>query len=1096
MAINNSTKVSRTTAISNTSTSSTCRSTTSVKSYNTLVKATNMQKSGNTAITSSPALSAISAATAAVTGKLARPTPPSTTATTTAGISTTSLKLLYKFIIFAILICTAPSLVSGRRHAPLLVEESEGTRRNNRPVVSECQFGKTVREIGSTWFADLGPPFGVMYCIRCECVAVPKKRRIVVRVQCKNIKHECPPTLCNDPIQLPGKCCKTCPGDKNDTDVSLDVPAPVTIEEEERNMKHFAALLTGRTSHFLKGEEMKAMYATSTYNPQNIVATGRFLFHKKNLYYSFYTSSKNNRPRTIQFVNDAGTILEEHQLQAPLSDMQSVYQNATGKICGVWRRVPRDYKRLLRDERLHVVLLWSRKDQIDLALGGKIGLYTALQKEMFSSLLEPAPGTKSTLMNGAGGTAIVSTTSGAAASVHLTLVFNGVFSSDEYLDSPINIRVESPDRKEIVLDELQKVRKPSAEINVLEISSPISIPMLRLMSRGKLLLTIESKKNPHLRIQGSIITRTTCELFQTLLTPHNSESKTKSSGLAWGFLNTDGSLSYNIETDNISTKDRPEINLMEDLGKRKTMLENLTPTFNFNQAIGTIDKLGPKALESLYEGDLGVNIAIENEPSLIRGHFVSRPIADARDSAEPILLKRVENATTAPTHAMGMAWLAIDNECNLHYEITVNGFQSNSQDLQIYLEEKPIEAIGAPVTRKLLEEFSGSYMEGYVLGMPSNDLVKLENSVCYLEIHTKENSKPLLRGKLKSTKVPSHCFPIHTDNNVPNVPGDHSDSNLIAADAKCFHSGRFYDESEQWRNANDVCQMCACQHGQPTCEPIKCPAVQCKPNEELVRRDGECCSMCLPQSVAIETESVAEQNGRGCRLGDQFHLAGAIWHPFLPPNGFDTCTTCTCDVLTLEVRCPRMICPPLPCSEKVAYRPDKKACCKVCPESKSLRGDKAGPSNPNVLQDQASHKTISTEEILSQGGCKVLNKVYENGQEWHPILASHGEQKCIKCRCKDSKVNCDRKRCSRSTCQQTRISAKRKFYEKPGVGGANANEPAIDECCSTQCRRSRRHHRRVHQDRPGNADERQQQQSKRLQQQTNLNRSGSNGHSS
>lgn len=39
-------------------------------------------------------------------------------------------------------------------------------------TVSECQFGKTVREIGSTWFADLGPPFGVMYCIRCECVAV------------------------------------------------------------------------------------------------------------------------------------------------------------------------------------------------------------------------------------------------------------------------------------------------------------------------------------------------------------------------------------------------------------------------------------------------------------------------------------------------------------------------------------------------------------------------------------------------------------------------------------------------------------------------------------------------------------------------------------------------------------------------------------------------------------------------------------------------------------------------------------------------------------------------------------------------------------
>lgn len=26
--------------------------------------------------------------------------------------------------------------------------------------------------MGSSWFADLGPPFGVMYCIKCECVPV------------------------------------------------------------------------------------------------------------------------------------------------------------------------------------------------------------------------------------------------------------------------------------------------------------------------------------------------------------------------------------------------------------------------------------------------------------------------------------------------------------------------------------------------------------------------------------------------------------------------------------------------------------------------------------------------------------------------------------------------------------------------------------------------------------------------------------------------------------------------------------------------------------------------------------------------------------
>ncbi|XP_068159341.1 dorsal-ventral patterning protein Sog [Drosophila tropicalis] len=1001
------------------------------------------------------------------TSPMGKTTTAATTTTITAGRCFCQPRHLLILAIFLVVACFSQPVL-GRRHAPLMFEESDTGRRSNRPAVTECQFGKVLRELGSTWYADLGPPFGVMYCIKCECVAMPKKRRIVARVQCRNIKNECPPAKCDDPISLPGKCCKTCPGDRNnDTDVASDVPVP--SEEEERNMKHYAALLTGRTSYFLKGEEMKSMY--TTYNPQNVVATARFLFHKKNLYYSFYTSAKVGRPRAIQFVDDGGVILEEHQLETTLTGTLSVYQNATGKICGVWRRVPRDYKRILRDDRLHVVLLWGNKHQSELALAGKVAKYTALQSELFSSLLEPSS-IQDPQLAGAGGTAIVSTSSGVASSMHLTLIFNGVFGSEEFADAALSVRIELPERKEMIFDEVPRVRKPSAEINVLELSSPISIQNLRLMSRGKLLLIVESKKYPQLRIQGHIVTRASCEIFQTLLAPHASgsgstettalASNSRSSGLAWVYLNTDGSLAYNIETDHVNTKDRPNISLIEE-GKRKAKLEDLTPSFNFNQAIGSVEKLGPKVLESLYGGELVVNVATEHDTSLIRGRLVPRPVADARDSAEPILLKRPEHSPSGGDHSMGMAWMSIDNECNLHYELTLSGLPA--QDMQLYLEEKPIEAIGAPVTRKLLEEFNSSYMEGFGLGMPSAELIKLETSVCYLELQSKHSKQLLLRGKLKSTKVPAHCFPIYTDNNVP-VPGDQNDNHLINTETKCFHSGRFYNESEQWRSAQDTCQMCACLRGQANCEIIKCPALKCKsPNEQLIQRDGECCPSCMPKR---EPTALASESGRGCRLGDQFHAAGASWHPFLPPNGFDTCTTCSCDPLTLEVRCPRMVCPPLQCSEKLAYRPDKKACCKVCPEGKqsSSNSDKSMPNNPNVLHDQAMPRTPghTAEEILAAGGCKVVNKIYENGREWHPILMSHGEQKCIKCRCKDSKVNCDRKRCSRSTCQQTRVSSKRRPFEKPGngndgsaVGGSGA---PIDECCSTQCRRSRRHHKR------------------------------------
>ncbi|XP_055384862.1 dorsal-ventral patterning protein Sog [Condylostylus longicornis] len=988
------------------------------------------------------------------------------------------LYLLIKFTtIFTTLILIKN--VETRRHSPLLVEDDGAARRNNRPAVSECQFGKSLKELGSTWYADLGPPFGVMYCIKCECIAVPKKRRIVARVQCRNIKNECPPADCDDPVLLPGRCCKICPGDETETEIPQDYPVQVNADEEERNMKHFAALLTGRTSAFLKLEEMKSMYSIN--NPQNAIATARFTFHKKNLYYSFYLSSKIVRPRAIQFIDNIGNILEEHNLMTPLNGLLSSYQNSTGKICGVWRRIPRDYKRLLRDEKLFVILLWDRKFQSELALAGRIARYTALSTELFSSLLEPGIGTIPEQMNGSGGTAIVSTTSGAASSVHLTIVFNGIFGPDDTFDVPINIRIESPERKEIILDEIQKIKKPSPEINILEISSPISIQNLRLLGRGKLILTVESRKYLNLKIQGHIITRATCELFQTLLTPSNQNSNSivrTNSGLAWVYLNTDGSLAYNIQTNELRESERPNITLTDDNGRKKGILEDLSANFNYNQAIGTVDKLGPRVLEALYSGDLGVNIALENNTQVIRGRLTSRYVADARDSSEPILLKHHKSlAHPSNTYYMGMAWIAIDNECNLHYEVTISGINNNQQIFQIYLEEKPIEAIGAPISRKLLEEFSGTHLEGFVLNMPYNELAKLESSVCYLEIYSKASKELLLRGKLKSTKVPSHCYPVFTDNNVPNVnviPNDHNDNMLLSHETKCFHSGRFYDEAEQWRSTREICTMCTCQYGRVICDAIKCPNPKCKPNEHLVTREGECCPTCISTKFLQDTAIISNFNNsnKGCQLGNEIYLPGATWHPYLPPMGFDICTTCVCDPNTLQVQCPRIVCPQLDCPEKIAYRPDKKACCKICPESRSLNNVEKNSSNAennnnqNYLRDEGSIRSFQkrNEEILANGGCKVINVFYENGQEWHPIIASHGEQKCVNCRCKDGKVTCGRKKCLRALCNNNnRGTGKRKGQKKDIM---NNNE--IDECCTAmQCRRERRHggHRKLHRDR-------------------------------
>lgn len=74
----------------------------------------------------------------------------------------------------------------------------------------------------------------------------------------------------------------------------------------------YAALLTS-TFYVLHKDSVNV----STVNSVGQSATGRFTLHKRNLYYSFYTTiyPLPTRPKTIQFVDNWGNILEEQQVR-------------------------------------------------------------------------------------------------------------------------------------------------------------------------------------------------------------------------------------------------------------------------------------------------------------------------------------------------------------------------------------------------------------------------------------------------------------------------------------------------------------------------------------------------------------------------------------------------------------------------------------------------------------------------------------------------------------------------------------------------------------------------------------------------------------
>lgn len=723
----------------------------------------------------------------------------------------------------------------------------------------------------------------------------------------------------------------------------------------------------------------------------NIVATGRFTFHKRSLYFSFYVSKRPTRPRVIQFIDDTGLILEEIPL-IQSSKVFSVYQNATGKQCGVWRRVPRSSYNKLNNNQMNVVLLWGGQNQAELALAGKISTYSSLSTEMFSSLLE-ASTNKGNQMFGAGGTAMVSANFGAIPSIHLTVVFNGLFYDEERADVTLNIRLELIEEDQTLLEDTVVVQKVSYDYNVIEFSSKIPVDLVEMLSYGKLRLIIESQKTPNiLRISGQILPRVTCEMYQTILASPSSNSKTIGSGLAWTFINRDGALVYNILTDGLSPESKPIITLVDENGKQSTEIAELAAFNQSCKSIGVIETFEPQMLKSLYDNKLIVNIAMEKDPSLIRGQLNRTHVADARDSSEPILLRRLD--ISSPAHLVGMAWIAVDNECTLHYEISLNNSNVNPERFELYLEEKPMEALNAPVTTTLLDEFDGEYFEGFVMGMSWYELSKLESSVCHLQIKSKESGQHLLKGLMHSIKIPNHCYPPTTDSNVPSVVltlNDQVDPENagVSANTKCFHSKQFYDEGSQWTNELESCSMCHCTSGNVKCDKYECPPLDCKGGEIRQPRKGECCPSC------IETERKSI-NGTGCAMGDRFHMGGSVWYPYLPPKGFDKCTICSCDSLTLEINCPRVKCPVLNCTKDRVYQP-KDECCQKCSNETIIKAKVDVNSQDDQGSKKGKYRTI--QDILANGGCTYLNTIRENGQEWHPILPSIGEQKCIKCQC-------------------------------------------------------------------------------------------------
>lgn len=884
--------------------------------------------------------------------------------------------------------------VAARRRGgsgkPPIVEEATRRKLNRQ---THCQFGNLTYELEERWRPDLGPPFGVLYCVRCECTPVHRKKRVVARVRCENIKNDCPKPTCDDPVLLPERCCKTCPGeDYADLEEGLAL-RKLELDDDDRNSKEFSALLTGRGTYPIV--------------PTTVVAAGYLTYIRKDLHIGVYHNSA-SPVTSILITNEEGYIVQEHEV----ANKNTLSVDNSTQVCAVWTKVPKVYRRLLQKEKLHISLVTASHPTG--LVQGRITQSTRLEPEVFSSLMVPDPSVKETL--GGGGVAAISPS---RADIHVTVMFNGIFALTDARDVVVKLSLLAGMGGESTVVATSEITLPKIHVslNTASVKLTLSPEQQPLMVAGELSMRLTSPDGKR-HIEGPVIVRPTCNIFQAVLT-----AETSNSGFAVLNVNQDGSISYQAYASGMNNA--PMLVVLETDSPAdnevRTMASSYKPPFAYHWTNGTFTRGTSQVLEMLLTDDLTFKVLSEGQSEL-RGRVKQRLYSDAFLSEAPVLLMSEGNSSAA-----GQAWLSVDRSCRLHYSVFVSGLDAGERHLLELLEITPAYNVmpSARSVQRVLQRITGDELEDTLEEPSAATLHRLSGGSSYLLVTSKagKSKQVELRGHIRDIHIPDNCLPelakVRVPGGVPDrtYPSDEGAENneiyRIESNHKCYYDGEVFDDGAQWTARHEECVMCSCQRGRLVCDPVVCPAVQC-PNP--VTLPGECCPTCQDESGGLNaTFAPGEAHSpHGCFLeGDKkFHLAGSKWHPYIPPFGFSRCAVCTCQPISLTVECRRITCPPLNCPEKDAYRENALSCCKKCPNIIPVKSQAGGV--PTQLHDQGSKKT--PKDILTSGGCQFQLQVFHNGEEWHPTVQPFGEMKCIRCHCKDGKSRCRRQRCAKLSC--------------------------------------------------------------------------------
>ncbi|PRD37337.1 UNVERIFIED_CONTAM: sog [Trichonephila clavipes] len=649
-----------------------------------------------------------------------------------------------------------------------------------------------------------------------------------------------------------------------------------------------------------------------------------------------------------------------------------------------------------------------------------------------------------------------------ADSIHVSLGFNGIFTSRDARDAPlvVSLLYEENGEMQTITETSTTLAKAHPDYNSVTVKLDLRPSMQERLSTGQFELKISSRDGQRIQ-SGRIMPKVTCNVFQAVMTSTEVTDVTKDpvTGFIILDIGSDGYIHYkmhvsdpNIETVTI----RLETDVETPSGTGMRVLQQVTQNLTDSWGNGSFGRRSSQEVEMMLSDDLVVSVYADAVPLLpnsvlhkptpeeaarirttrsekihmeLRGQVRQRLYTDALLNEMPILLLG-GNST-----AGGIAWLSVDKDCLLHYQVYVAGLDPRERHLLELLQVRPGKYI-APIQR-VLKRFEGEQVEDLAEDLDGRSLAYLHAGYTYLVVTSKLSGKAKamqLRAKITELYIPPSCLPRYDMTSLQKSGGTntyqdgYNDVYGGATDHQCIYADALFEDGSYWRAEHEECTMCSCQRGNVVCEKSVCPEPTC---DNPITMLGVCCPFCPGNSTVGEHREAQ----RFCYFGQgdrKYHPAGSRWHPYVPPFGFSKCSLCFCEPKTLAVKCERITCPPLTCPDKESFRENSNACCKKCPASVSVKTGIIAPPSAGQLGDEGGEKMIA-KEILAIGGdtfsinnkyiyfctsagCKYRGQVYRNGDEWHPTINPYGIEKCVKCHCKDGRAKCKRKKCPKETC--------------------------------------------------------------------------------